>query len=67
MELIGFKEYYGMPRVHKHDPIYSSVFTRAFRANCSLSFPRKTFVMGKKDRCAVIRLNDDRLFPENIQ
>ena len=23
IELIGFKEYYGMPRGHEHDPIYS--------------------------------------------
>ena len=22
IELIGFKEYYGMPRGHEHDPIY---------------------------------------------
>ena len=51
-----------MPRGHEHDPI--SVFTRAFRANCSLSFPRKKIVIGRKDRCAVFRCSNDRLFPE---
>ena len=35
-----------------------SVFTRAFRANFSLSFPRK------KDRCAVFGCKNDRLFTE---
>ena len=34
IELLRFKEYYGMPRG-------ASVFTRAFRASFSLSFPRK--------------------------
>ena len=29
IELIRFKEYYGMPRVHKHDPIYSHQYLRA--------------------------------------
>ena len=42
IELIGFKEYYGMPRGHEHDPIYSlSIYARSFLANFSLSFPRK--------------------------
>ena len=41
-----------------------SVFTRAFRANFSLSFPRKKIVIGKKDRCAVFGCNNDRLFTE---
>ena len=41
-----------------------SVFNRAFRANFSLSFPRKKIVMGKKDRCAVFGGNNDRLFPK---
>ena len=29
IELIGFKEYYGMPRGHEHDPIYSHHYLRA--------------------------------------
>ena len=29
IELIGFKEYYGMPRGHEHDPIYSHQYLRA--------------------------------------
>ena len=42
IELVRFKEYYEIPRGHEHDPIYTrSVFTRAFWANFSLSFPRK--------------------------
>ena len=40
-----------------------SVHTRAFRANFSLSFPRKD-CNGKKDRCALFGCNNDRLFPE---
>ena len=44
-ELIRFKEYYGMPRGRGADMsrigYARSVFTRAFRANFSLSFPRK--------------------------
>ena len=41
-----------------------SVFTRAFRANFSLSSSRKKIVMGKKDRCAVFGCNNYRLFTE---
>ena len=41
-----------------------SVFTRTFRANFSLSSPRKKIVTGKKDRCAVFGCINDRLFPE---
>ena len=39
-------------------------FTRAFRGNFTLSFPRKKILMGKKDRCAVFECTNDRLFPE---
>ena len=54
-----------MPRGHEHDPIFSlSIYTRAFRDNFSLSFPRKKIVMGKKDRCALFGCNNDCLFPE---
>ena len=28
IELIGFKEYYGMPRGHEHDPMYSHQYLR---------------------------------------
>ena len=41
-----------------------SVFTRAFRANFSISFPKKKIVMRKKDSCAVLGCNNDLLFPE---
>ena len=43
--------------------IIASVFTRAFRANFSLNFPRKDY-NSKKDRCAVFGCNNDRLFAE---
>ena len=49
-----------MPRGHE----LASVIMRAFRTNFSLSFPKKKIVMGKKDRCAVFRCNDGRLFPK---
>ena len=42
IELIRLKEYYGMPRGGMSTIRYTrSVFTRAFLANFSLSFPRK--------------------------
>ena len=40
VESPGFKEHYGMPRGHWHDPMYSHQYLRAlFGANFSLSFP----------------------------
>ena len=39
-ELIGFKEYYGLPRGHEHSHILASIFTRS-SANFSLSFLEK--------------------------
>ena len=55
----------GWPGGHEHDPIYSlSIYTRAFRANFSLSFPRKKIVVGKRDRCGAFGCNNDCLFPE---
>ena len=48
IEIIRFKKYYRMPRGRSTIRYTRSVFTRAFRANFSLSFPR----------------NNDRLFPE---
>ena len=44
--------------------ILALVFTLAFRANFSLTFPRKDCNGKKKDRCAVFGCNNDRLFPE---
>ena len=59
IELIRFKEYYGMPRWHEHDPIYAVSFYFRFPGNFSSSFPRKG---EKKDRCAVFGYNIDHLF-----
>ena len=50
----------GCPGGYGHDPIYLLSIYFAFRANFSLSFPRK-IVMVKKDRCAVFRCNNDYL------
>ena len=47
IELIGFKTYYGMPRGHEHDPIYSHQYVRLL-SNFSLSFPRKRLLLKKK-------------------
>ena len=42
VELIGFKEYHGMPRgAWAWSDILASVFTCAFRASFSSSFPKK--------------------------
>ena len=48
IELIEFKEYYGMSRGHKHDPMYSYQYLRAFRDNFSFKFSYKNIVMGLK-------------------
>ena len=52
IELIRFKEHYGMPREHGHDPIYSLYYLPAlFRAifhNIFLNYDCN----GKKDLCA---------------
>ena len=41
-----------------------SVFTCSFRANFSSSFPRKNCNGKKKNHCAKLGCNNDRLFPE---
>ena len=61
IELIRFKEYYGIPRGHEH---FSFVFLSALG-----TFFFKVFLEldsdGKKDPCAVLfGCNNDRLFPE---
>ena len=61
IELIGFKEYYGMPRGHVDDPVYLHQY---LRGQFFFKFPKKKIVMGKKDRCAVFGYNEDRLFPQ---
>ena len=52
-ELIRFKEYYGMPRGHEHDPIYSLSIYARFSGQFFFKFSWKKIVMGKKDCCAV--------------
>ena len=62
IESVRFKEYYGMPKVHEHDPTYSLSIYAGFSANFSLSFPIKKIFKGKIDRCAVFGCNNDCLF-----
>ena len=38
----------GCPGGHKHDPMYSHQYLRAFRANFSFKFSYKNIVMGLK-------------------
>ena len=65
IELIGFKEYYGMPRgAWARSHILASVSTRAFRGQFFFKFSEKKIVMRKRDRCSVFGCNNDRLFPE---
>ena len=62
IELIGFKEYYGMARgmsTIRYTRI--SIYAR-FSGQLCLSFPKKKIVMGKKDRCAVFECNSDCIF-----
>ena len=64
IELIRFKEYYGMSRGHERDPIYSLSIYARFSGQFFSKFPEKKILMGKKDRCAVFWCTNDRLFPE---
>ena len=65
IELIRFKEYYGMPKGHERDSTYSlSIYAPFnFRANFSQSFPRKILKWEKRSLCRV-GCNNDRLFPK---
>ena len=69
IEFITFKEYYGMPRGHEHDPIFwLSICMHALWANFSLSFPWKRLLWGKKDCCAMFAwLIMNAFFLRNIQ
>ena len=55
IELIGFKTYYGMPRGHEHDPIYSHQYVRLL-SNFSLRFPRKRLLWEKKKKRSLCRV-----------
>ena len=64
IELVRFKEYYGMPGGHKHILIYSLSINVPLSGYFFLTFSLNKIVMGKKDRSAVVGCKDDRLFPE---
>ena len=67
IELIGFKEYYGMPRGHEHDLIYLHQYLCALFGPIFLQVFLEKIVMRKKDHCAVFGCNDDRLFLEKYR
>ena len=48
IELLGFKEYYGMPKGHENDPIYSLSIYARFSGKFFFKFSEKKIVMGKK-------------------
>ena len=61
VELIGFKEYYGIPQgLWAWSDILASVFPRSFRAK----FSTKKIVMGKKDSCAAFGVIMTAFFDE---
>ena len=64
IELIGFKEYYGMPRGHQQDPVYSRQYVCGLFGPIFLKVFLEKDCNGKKDQCAVFGCNNDRLFPE---
>ena len=48
IELIRFKEYYGKPRLHKHDLIYSLNIHARYSGQFFFRFSKETIEMGKK-------------------
>ena len=57
IEFIRFKEYYGIPGGHEHDPIFSLSIYARFSNQFFFKFSWKRIVMGKKDCCAVFGCN----------
>ena len=64
IELIRFKEHYGMPWGHQHYRLYLFSIYARFSGQFFFTFSQKKIVIGKKDRCAVFGCNHARLFPE---
>ena len=64
-ELISFKEYYGMPRGHELDPIYSFGIYARFSENIANVF-REYVCNGKKDRCVLFGGNNYRRVSQEI-
>ena len=61
IELVRFKEYYGMPRGgggDEHDPIYSLSIYARFSGQFFYKFSYKKIVMGKKDSYAMLGCNN---------
>ena len=65
IELIGFKVYYGMPRGHKDDPLYSHQYLRSLSGQF-LSFSRKRLKWEKKIVVPSLDVITNAFFPRNI-
>ena len=65
IELIGFKEYYGMPLRHKDDPLYSHQYLRSLSGQF-LSFSRKRLKWEKKIVVPSLDVITNAFFPRNI-
>ena len=65
IELIGFKEYYGMPRGHKDDPLYSHQYLRSLSGQF-LSFSRKRLKWEKKIVVPSLDVITNAFFPRNV-
>ena len=65
IELIGFKEYYGMPLRHKDDSLYSHQYLRSLSGQF-LSFSRKRLKWEKKIVVPSLDVITNAFFPRNI-
>ena len=66
IELIRFKEYYGMPRGHEHDPIYSLSIYARFSGQFFSKFSEKKIEMGKTFVVPCLDVITIAFFPRNI-
>ena len=67
IEFIRFKEYYGMPRGHEHDPVYSLIIYVRFSGQFFFQFSQKKIVMGKKIFVACLDVIMIAFFLRNTQ
>ena len=56
IELLRFKEYYGMPKGHEHDPIHSLSIYACFSGQFFFKFSQKKIVIGKKKALCRVRI-----------
>ena len=67
IELVRFKEYYGMPGGHKHILIYSLSISVPLLGHFFLTFSLNKIVMGKKIVVQWLDVKMTAFFPRNIQ